>query len=87
MGNIRYGLATAFVTGLALFAAGCSTGGGDSGKDSSAQGSGEGKKEDDGYEYRQCLRDNGVKVEEPKEGMGAGITVPDEKALKKAQEA
>ncbi|MEU7164084.1 hypothetical protein AB0A70_05480 [Streptomyces morookaense] len=90
MGNIRYGMAAALVTGMALFAVGCTGGGADSGKDSGARGagaSGEGKKEDDAYKYRQCLRDNGVKVAEPKGDTAAGIEVKDEKAFKKAQEA
>lgn len=90
MGNVRYGMTAAFVTGMALFAVGCTGGGADSGKGGSAQGSdasGKGKAEDDAYKYRQCLRDNGVKVEEPKEGQAAGIEVKDEKAFKKAKEA
>lgn len=89
MGNVRYGMAAAFVTGMALFAVGCTGGGADSGKDSSAKGSdssGKGKSEDDDYKYRQCLRDNGVDVEEPKEGRLTGIKGGD-KNMKKAMEA
>ncbi|WP_372405265.1 hypothetical protein [Streptomyces luteireticuli] len=90
MGNVRYGVTAALVTGMALFAVGCTGDGADSGKGGSAQGSdvsGKGKEEDDAYKYRQCLRDNGVKVDEPKEGQAAGIQVRDEKAFKKAKEA
>ncbi|WKK24097.1 hypothetical protein QZH56_36510 [Streptomyces olivoreticuli] len=84
MWNVRYGVAAAFVTGMALFAVGCTGGGADSGKDSSAQGSdasGKGKAEDDAYKYRQCLRENGAKVEEPKDGQAMGIQGDVKKAL------
>ncbi|MEV7187361.1 hypothetical protein [Kitasatospora sp. NPDC093102] len=90
MGSVKHGMAAAFVAGLALFAVGCTGGGVDSGKGSSAQGSGaSGKdtKEDDGYKYRQCLRDNGVEVQEPEGNHAAGVQVRDEKVFKKAQEA
>ncbi|MGW5115882.1 hypothetical protein ACWEQ8_10610 [Streptomyces noursei] len=90
MWNVKYGIAAVCITGMALFAVGCTGGGADSGKGGGAQGSGAsdaGKKEDDAYKYRQCLRDNGVQVQEPKEGQAAGIEVKDEKAFKKAQDA
>ncbi|MFE6685807.1 hypothetical protein ACFVFQ_04940 [Streptomyces sp. NPDC057743] len=90
MAEFRYGIAAAFVTGLALFAVSCTGGASDAAKGGSAQdsgGAGDGKKEDEAYAYRQCLRDNGLKVQEPKPGQAAGIEVKDEKALKKAQEA
>ncbi|MFC5720768.1 hypothetical protein ACFP1Z_11390 [Streptomyces gamaensis] len=71
----RYGLVTSLAAGLALFVTGCTWGDGDSakdsGKDTSAQGSdasGEGKKADDAYKQRQCLREQGLKVSEPKPG-------------------
>ncbi|MGK4579397.1 hypothetical protein [Kitasatospora sp. HPMI-4] len=90
MGNVKHGIAAVFVTGLALFAVGCTGGGADSGKGSSAQGSGasaKDTKEDDAYKYRQCLRDNGVEVQEPEGDQAAGVQVKDEKTFKKAQEA
>ncbi|WP_411126575.1 hypothetical protein [Streptomyces sp. x-19] len=90
MWNVKYGITAVCITGMALFAVGCTGGGADSGKGGGAQGSGAsdaGKKEDDAYKYRQCLRDNGVQVQEPKEGQAAGLEVKDEKAFKKAQEA
>ncbi len=90
MRDFRYSMAAALVTGIALFVVGCSGGGADSFKDGSTEGtsvSGQGKKDDDAYKYRQCLRDNGVKVDEPKAGQAAGIEVKDEKAFKKAQQA
>ncbi|MFE7313629.1 hypothetical protein ACFU7T_11050 [Streptomyces sp. NPDC057555] len=90
MVNVRHAVAAALITGMSLFAVGCAGGGADSGKNSGAHGSdpgGKGKAEDDAYKYRQCLRDNGVKVEEPKEGQAAGIQVKDEKAFKKAKDA
>ncbi|MBO1413274.1 hypothetical protein [Streptomyces sp. FH025] len=90
MWNARYGMAAAFIAGMALFAVGCTGSGADSGRGGTAQASGAsggGAKEEDGYKYRQCLRDNGVDVEEPKEGQAAGVKVDDEKKFKKAQEA
>ncbi|WP_411130515.1 hypothetical protein [Streptomyces sp. x-19] len=89
MRNVRYGMVAAFVTGMALFAAGCAGGGADSGKDTNAQGagvSGKGEAEDDAYKYRQCLRDNGLDVQEPKDGEAVGIQ-GDDKKLKKAMDA
>ncbi|MFE9221425.1 hypothetical protein ACFYN3_34510 [Streptomyces lavendulae] len=85
MWDVKYGMAAALITGMALFTVGCTGAGADSGK-GGGQGS-QASSEDDGYKYRQCLRDNGVKVEEPKDGMAAGVEVKDEKAFKKAEEA
>ncbi|GAU70331.1 hypothetical protein SSP35_18_00590 [Streptomyces sp. NBRC 110611] len=89
MGNIKYGMVAAFMTGIALFAVGCTGGEVDSGKENSGQGSGasgSGKDADEAYKYRQCLREHGAKVEEPKEGEAVGIQ-GDDKKVKKAMEA
>ncbi|MFK0202429.1 hypothetical protein [Streptomyces lavendulae] len=86
MWDVKYGMAAVLITGMTLFTVGCAGVGTDPGKGGGAQGS-QASSEDDGYKYRQCLRDNGVKVEEPKEGMAAGIEVKDEKVFKRAEEA
>jgi hypothetical protein len=85
--------AASLAAGLAIFATACS--GGDGGtKDAAAGGSdagGKGKEADLAYKHRQCLRDHGVKVEEPKpgqdpRGMAIGGNV-DQAKMKKAIEA
>ncbi|MFD7107007.1 hypothetical protein [Streptomyces celluloflavus] len=92
--------AASLAAGLAIFATACS--GGDGGTKDTANGSGagggsdasgKGKEADAAYKHRQCLRDHGVKVEEPKPGqdprgmvIGAGGNVDQEK-MKKALEA
>ncbi|PNE39969.1 hypothetical protein [Streptomyces noursei] len=89
MVNVRHGIAAALVTGVTLLAVSCTGGGAGSGKDNGVQHSdvsGKGAKVDDAYAYRQCLREHGAKVDEPKDGQAMGIQ-GDDKSIKKAMDA
>ncbi|MFJ9416899.1 hypothetical protein ACIRPT_22285 [Streptomyces sp. NPDC101227] len=62
-------VAASLMAGLALFATACS--GGDEGgsKGGGSDAGGKGKEADAAYKHRQCLRDHGIKVDEPKPGQ------------------
>lgn len=61
--------AASLMAGLAILATACS-GGGDtgSGKGGGSDANGKGKEADTAYKHRQCLREHGVQVQEPKAG-------------------
>ncbi|MFG3257305.1 hypothetical protein [Streptomyces sp. NPDC048172] len=89
----RLAAAVACVAVLGLFGTACSDSsgekGGKDGKDSAAQGGGK-TEADQAVEWRKCLRDNGVKMPEPKgDDAQAGVQVDrsNQGAMKKAIEA
>ncbi|MEU0402933.1 hypothetical protein ABZ318_22350 [Streptomyces sp. NPDC006197] len=70
---IRTAAAPSLAAALALFATACSgsAAGGDDGN-----ANGEGKKADQAFEHRKCLREQGLDVPEPKPGEnGVGLTI------------
>ncbi|MFF6897267.1 hypothetical protein [Streptomyces hydrogenans] len=71
---IRTAAAPSLAAALALFATACS-GSGAGGKDEGSA-SDEGKKADQAFEHRKCLREQGLDVPEPKPGeQGVGLTI------------
>ncbi|MFE1769763.1 hypothetical protein [Streptomyces sp. NPDC059008] len=88
--------AAALMAGLALFATACSGDDGGGAKDKGgSDASGRGKEADAAYKHRQCLREHGVQVQEPKPGqdprslvVGGGKSDPEKmkKAFKACQE-
>ncbi|MFD5099590.1 hypothetical protein [Streptomyces albidochromogenes] len=73
---------------LALFASACS-GSADSGRDDPSDDSGTnaGKASDDAAKHRECLRDNGLDVPDPKPGQDErGITIGGDGMSKEAME-
>lgn len=82
----RVAAAGSLATAFALLTAACSGSAGSGGKDSGA--SEEGKKADQAFEHRKCLRENGLDVPEPKPGEnGAGITIGGDGMSKEKMEA
>ncbi|MGW2632822.1 hypothetical protein ACWC2K_26310 [Streptomyces chattanoogensis] len=87
-------VAVALTAGLAIFGTACS--GGDGGESKGTDAGGKGKEADAAYKHRQCLRDHGIQVQEPKPGQdprsmvvgGGGKTDPEKmkKAFKACQE-
>ncbi|MFJ9409171.1 hypothetical protein [Streptomyces sp. NPDC101393] len=82
--------AAALMAGLAIFATACSGGDTGTGSGGGSDANGKGKEADAAYKHRQCLRDHGVQVEEPKPGqdprsmvVGGGAKTDPEK-MKKA---
>ena len=73
--HISRGAAAVFsAAALTLFATACSGEGTDSAKDGGT--SQEGKKADQEFEHRKCLREHGLDVPEPKPGeKGVGLTI------------
>ncbi|MEU2660748.1 hypothetical protein ABZ615_36220 [Streptomyces sp. NPDC007325] len=71
---IRTAAAPSLAAALALFATACS-GDAAGGKDAGSA-SDEGKKADQAFEHRKCLREQGLDVPEPKPGeQGVGLTI------------
>ncbi|MFJ9829204.1 hypothetical protein ACIRSU_33230 [Streptomyces sp. NPDC101160] len=72
----RAAAAGSLAAALALLATACS-GSGPAGKDGGGgSGSEEGKKADQAFEHRKCLREHGLDVPEPKPGeKGVGLTI------------
>lgn len=72
----RTAAAATGLAALALFAAACSGTSGGVKESDSQDVSGEGKKADQALEHRKCLREQGLKVPEPKSGEdGHGMTI------------
>ncbi|WP_407551568.1 hypothetical protein QOM21_18730 [Streptomyces sp. Pv4-95] len=81
--------AASLAAGLAIFATACSGGGAQESTGGGSDANGKGKEADAAYRHRQCLRDHGVKVEEPKPGqdprsMVVGGSKTDPEKMKKA---
>lgn len=71
---IRTAAAPCLAAALALLATACS--GSDTGAKDSGSASEEGKKADQAFEHRKCLREQGLDVPEPKPGEeGVGLTI------------
>ncbi|MFE7511648.1 hypothetical protein ACFU8I_10545 [Streptomyces sp. NPDC057540] len=71
---IRTAAAPSLAAALALFATACS--GNDPGAKEDASVNEEGKKADQAFEHRKCLREQGLDVPEPKPGeSGVGLTI------------
>ncbi|MFI8521363.1 hypothetical protein ACIGEZ_26605 [Streptomyces sp. NPDC085481] len=71
----RAAAATSLAAALSLFATACAGSSGAGGKDDGSV-SEEGKKADQAFEHRKCLREQGLDVPEPKPGeQGVGLTI------------
>ncbi|WP_411123172.1 hypothetical protein [Streptomyces sp. x-19] len=86
----KCGIAASVLAGVTLFATACAGGTENSDNGSTAKSShasGKGKEVDAAYKYRQFLRDNGAKVEEPKDEKHAMAIDGDAEMVKKAMKA